>query len=236
MPDQELQLLRPGKVRVVLVEDEGLYRDLLRVSLQQSPRIEVVGAFPDGETALAEAVKLKPEVAILDIELRRGPSGVEVGYLLRRRLPRLGVVLLSNHRDPAYLAAVPREELAGWSYLLKASVADLNALERAVLGAAAGFVVLDPQLVVSLTPRPKGRLAALTERQREILGLMAQGYHNATIAQRLGLAQKTVENAVNAIYDALDIDRTEHRMHPRVRAVLAYLDEAGSAPSDAGGR
>lgn len=220
----------PERIRVILVEDEGLYRDLLRVSLHQSPGIEVVGAFPDGESALAQAPALQPHVALLDIELGPGPNGVQVGYLLRRRLPGLGIVLLSHHRDPAYLTAVPRQELGGWSYLLKASVADLDALERAIRGAAAGFVVLDPRVVTALEPRRQGRLAGLTHRQMEILGLMAQGYQNAAIAGRLKLALKTVENAINAIYDALDVDRGDGLMHPRVQAVLAYLDETRPTP------
>lgn len=213
------------KIRVILIEDEGLFRDLLRLSLAQSAAIEVVGDFADGESALARAEDLKPHVALVDIELGKGMHGIQTGRLLRRQLPDMGIVLLSNHADPAYLASVPEEEVAGWSYLLKSSVVDLDALVRAIEGAAAGFIVLDPQLVRHTRPRPEGRLNRLSTRQREILDLVAQGFSNIAIAQQLGLSPKTVENHMNQIYQELNIYRNDGTCHPRVQAVLAYLHD-----------
>src|SRR5690348_1959883 len=103
-------------VKVVLVEDEPLYRDLLRIALTQKPDIEVLGAFSDGDSALAGIPALQPQVAILDIDLRSSMNGVQLGILLRRQMPDLGVVLLSNHGDPEFVASLPGEVLAGWSY------------------------------------------------------------------------------------------------------------------------
>lgn len=213
-----------GKIRVIIVEDEGLFRDLLRLALTEQARLEVVGSFADGESALAAAPRLRPDVAMLDIELR-GIDGIRTGMLLREKLQDIGIVLLSNHQDPAFLTSVPREKISGWSYLLKKSVSDIHSLRRAIEGAAAGFVVLDPQLVGGPT-QWRGKLSNLMPRQREILGLIAQGFTNAAIAERLFLAEKTVENQINLLYQLLEIDRTDATLQPRVKAVLIYLQES----------
>jgi DNA-binding NarL/FixJ family response regulator len=211
------------KPRVVIVEDEDLYRDLLRIVLPQHGRLEVIGAFADAASALRSVPELEPNVAILDIDLQGGMNGVQLGLRLRRALPNLGIVLLSNHRDPQFLASLPQDMVAGWSYLLKKSVTDAAALGRAVEGAAAQLVVLDPQLVAGMHPRPDGQLGRLTARQKEILGCLAQGFTNAAIAERLVLAEKSVENQINLLYQQLGIDRQERSLHPRVKATLLYL-------------
>jgi DNA-binding NarL/FixJ family response regulator len=123
--------------------------------------------------------------------------------------------------------------VAGWSYLLKKSVSDVAALGRAVEGAAAQLVVLDPQLVAAMHPRPDGQLGRLTTRQKEILGFLAQGFTNAAIAERLVLAEKSVENQINLLYQQLGIDRQDNSLHPRVKATLLYLQ--GSRFQVAGG-
>ncbi len=214
------------KIKVVLVEDEGLFRDLLRIVLSESPRLEIVGSFADGESALAAAPCLQPHVAILDIELGGSMNGIKLGLLLRRQLPEMGVVLLSNHSDPHFISSLPPDAIAGWSYLLKKSVRDVESLQRAIEGAAAHFVVLDPQLARGMYPRADSRLADLTPRQREVLGLIAEGYTNAAIAQALGLAEKSVENQISLLYHQLGIDREDSSLHPRVKAVLTYLRES----------
>jgi DNA-binding NarL/FixJ family response regulator len=210
----------------MLVEDEDLYRDLLRVVLSQHPRLNVVGAFPDGESALSAAPRLRPNVAVLDIELRGALNGVQLGLQLRERLPEIGIVLLSNHRDVQFLASLPSRVVSGWSYLLKRSVSDVESLARAVEGAANRLVVLDPALVSDMHPRAEGRLARLTQRQREILALIAQGYTNAAIAEKLVLTEKSVENQINVLYQQIEIDRSNPAIQPRVTAVLTYLNES----------
>lgn len=216
-------------IQVALVEDEDLYRDLLRAALSQHPAIEVIGAFADGETAAREVPSLRPQVVVLDIELGGKLNGVQVGMLLRRTLPDLGVVLLSNQGSPRVLASLPPDALNGWSYLLKRSVRDLSSLYRAIEGAASGLMVLDPQLVVNRRAREGGRLARVTPRQREILSLVAQGYTNAAIAEELVLATKTVEKQLNLLYQELGVDRGSSALHPRVKAVLMYLEETQPA-------
>jgi DNA-binding NarL/FixJ family response regulator len=215
-----------AKVRVMIVEDEGLYRDLLRIVLSQHNRLEVVGAYADGESALAAVAKIRPQVAILDIELRSALNGIQLGLELRKKLPSLGIVLLSNHGDPQFVSSLPQEAISGWSYLLKKSVSDVQALSRAIEGAAAGFVVLDSQLVSGMHPRAGGLLGKLTPRQSEILERIAQGYTNGAIAQQLVLSEKSIENQINQIYQQLQIERETNSVHPRVKAVLTYLRES----------
>ena len=216
----------PDRIPLVIVEDEDLYRDLLRIALSQQPNIEVVGVFGDGESALAAAAELRPRVAVLDIELPGGLNGVQLGLRLRRLMPELGIVLLSNHGDPEFVASLPADVLSGWSYLQKKSVSDVAVLQRAVSGATNGMVMLDPNLVTGMRPRAGGLLERLTPRQQEILAFIAQGYTNRAIAARLHLAEKSVENQINALYQQLEIDRNEPDIHLRVRAVLIYLQES----------
>jgi DNA-binding NarL/FixJ family response regulator len=217
-------------VRVALVEDEPLFRNLLQHYLARHPSLEVVGAFEDGSAALADIPSLQPDVVTLDIELPGRMDGIQVGISLRQQLPQLGIVILSNHADPRFLGALPREVTSGWSYLLKKSISDIQILDRAVEGAARGIVTLDPTVVAGMRPRTGSRLDRLTPRQRDIIQLVAQGLTNAAIAERLVLAEKSIENQLTAIYGELGIDRREDAVHPRVSAVLAYMNESRFSP------
>jgi len=185
-------------LQLVIVEDESLFRDMLTLAMQQDGAIKVVGSFRDGESALAACPSLQPHAAIIDIGLPGAINGVQLVLKLRSFLPGLGIVLLSNYKDPAYLKAVPAASLAGWSYLLKKSVYDTVTLRRAVLGSAAGLMVLDPALV-TMKRKYNSPFESLTPRQEEILSLIAQGYSNAAIAKSLALSPKTVENHISQL-------------------------------------
>ncbi len=213
----------PKPVRVLVVEDEGLFRDMLRTALAAQPVVQVVAAAASGEEAVREAERVEPDVVLADIELGPGLNGIEAAARIRAKHDAMGVVLLSAHRDKQYIASLPAGEARGWSYLLKSSVTDTATLVRAIEGAAAGLVVLDPALVDALRPRPRSPVDALSERQRQVLALMAKGYSNGAIAQELVLTEKTVENYVGGIFQALGIDRGE-AVHQRVKAVLAFLE------------
>jgi DNA-binding NarL/FixJ family response regulator len=216
------------KLRIVLAEDESLLRDLMRTALSSRPRLEVVGAFANGEAAVEGAPRLRPDVALLDIELGGEINGIQAGMLLRRQLPTIGIVLISGQAAPRVLSSLPQDTMSGWSYLLKQSVRDIESLERAIEGAAAGFMVIDPVLVNARRARSGGALDRLTPRQREILALVAQGYTNTGIAEQLVIAVKTVEKQLNLLYQELGVDRGTSALHPRVKAVLAYLEETHS--------
>jgi DNA-binding NarL/FixJ family response regulator len=215
-------------IRVAIVEDEPLYRGLLEHYLGRHPRLEVVGSYADGTAALDGVPTVHPDVVTLDIELAGKVDGIQVGVALRQKLAELGIVILSNHADPRFLGVLPREVTSGWSYLLKKSVSNIETLGRAIEGAASGTVMVDPAIVAGMHPKPGGPLARLTRRQREIMGLVAQGLTNTAIADSLVLAEKSVENQLTAIYGELGIDRREvdRSVHPRVSAVLAYLSQS----------
>jgi DNA-binding NarL/FixJ family response regulator len=225
-------------IRVALVEDEPLYRGLLENYLGRHPRLEVVGVYGDGPSALTGVPSVEADVITLDIELAGGVDGIQVGVGLRQKLPRLGIVILSNHADPRFLGVLPREVTSGWSYLLKKSVSNTETLDRAIEGAANGTVILDPAIVAGMRPTPGSPLSRLTRRQREIMELVAEGLTNAAIAESLVIAEKSVENQLTAIYGELNIDRqaSTTSLHPRVSAVLAYLNESRMSPRGASAR
>ena len=212
-------------IRVAIVEDESLFRDLLRTALSQYPGLEVLGGFADGEQAVEEIPALKPDVVLMDIELGGTLNGIQAAMVLRRKLPELGIVLLSNQGSPRVLSSLPPEAMSGWSYLLKQSVRDIGSLYRAIEGAASGLMVLDPALVANRRARSGGAIDRLTPRQREVLGLVAQGYTNNAIAEKLVVATKTVEKQLNLLYQELAVDRSTSALHPRVKAVLIYIEE-----------
>ncbi len=142
--------------------------------------------------------------------------------------------MLSSFASPRLLSSLPEAELGGWSYLLKRSVRDAAALRRAIHASAAGLMALDPLLVSRREPRQSGPIARLSPRQREILELLADGSTNDAIAERLGLATRTVENQLVLLYQELGVDRATSTLHPRVKAVLVYLQETQQIAMTAG--
>lgn len=215
------------KIKVLICEDQGLFRDMLRLTLSTQPRIQVVGAVGDGASAVRMARELHPNVVLMDIELGSEPDGIASGRAIRQADPNVGIVILSMHKDKEYISSIPLSQASGWSYLLKQSVSDVSALVRAIEGSAAGLMVLDPAVVDGLRPVAGSRLSRLTQRQRQVLDLIAQGYNNSAIAEKLVLNEKSVENYINALYQELGISRGEP-VHPRVKAVLLYLEESQS--------
>ena len=214
-------------IKVLIVEDEGLFRDMLKIALSSFSNLEVVDAVASGAAAIKVSKELQPDVILMDIELGTEPNGIETGRLIRSEYPHIGIVILSVHKDKEYLSNLQVEEAAGWSYLLKQSVGDTSALGRAIEGSASGFVVLDPEVVNGLKPRQGSFASRLTPRQIEVLSLMAQGYNNASIAEKLVLGHKSVENYINAIYQELSLSQSDS-IHPRVSAVLSYIQESYS--------
>lgn len=209
-------------IRLAIVEDDDLFRSLLRVALASLPGVDVIADYADPDRALAEIPALRPDVLLLDIDLGHGRNGIHLGRELRGHLSQVGVILFSNHRDPDFLSAVPSDELAGWSYLLKPSVRDVATLERAIRGAAMGYVTLDPRLTAG-GPSAAAQRAGLTERQYSLIQLLAQGHSNKAIAQALFLSEKTVENQLGALYRQLEIDTADAATHARVQATLQFL-------------
>lgn len=141
-------------VSVLIVEDEGLFRDMLKISLNSLPGMEVVEAVSDGGAAIETAGQLQPDVVLMDIELGSEPNGIEAGKSIKQSHEDMGIIILSAHKDRQYLNMMAADEYSGWSYLLKQSVTDAGALVRAIEGATSGLVVMDPTVVNSMNPVP----------------------------------------------------------------------------------
>lgn len=213
------------KIRLIITEDEPLFRELLLRTLSTEPRLEVVGTAEDAETAIRLSRKVKPDVAIMDIELPGEMDGIEAALIIKRERPETGIVILSVHSDHRYVSSLPLGDLGGWAYLLKQSVPDLSTLVRAIHGSKEGMMVLDPAVMAKLRPRQDSPVASLTPRLQEVLRLIAQGYNNAAIAERLVLSGRLVEGYVKSIYQGLHLSG-EPEIHARVKATLTYLESA----------
>lgn len=214
-------------IRVGIVEDQPLFRSMLEVTLGTVPGLEVVAAVPN----VAQARRLlQPgvvDVAVLDIDLPDG-NGIALGVTLRRSQPGLGILLLSAHDAMDLLLDLPPDVKHGWSYLSKTSSTSSDALVAAIRSTAEGRTTLDPALLERMEPRAGSSVAGLTDRQYEVLRLLAQGLSNAGIGESLGITEKSVQNHINAIYAGLGIDADPSR-NPRVTAALRLLEETGPA-------
>ncbi len=212
-----------GKTRVVVVDDEDLFRELLSRTLATQPDLEVVGMARDGEEAIKLAREQEPDAVLMDIELPGEIDGIEAALKIKNESPQTGIVILSAHSDRRYITSLPIHEIPGWAYLLKQTVPDLETITRAIHGSKAGMVVLDPTVVANLRPRKGSMVSKLTPRHQEVLELIAQGHNNAGIAQRLTLSEKSVETYINTIYQELHLTH-EPGVHARVKATLMYLE------------
>ena len=222
-----------NRIRVLVVEADGLLRDMLRTVLTAEARLELAGATGDPADAVRIASEAKPDVALVGLDAENEQDALAAAQAIGGTKTGARIVFLGERPDRRTLAALPAFRAAGWSYLLRQSVTDVATLVRAIDGAAMGLVVLDPLVVESLGRRDT-RLSALTRRQLEVLSLMAKGYNNAAIARALVLEEKSVENHINAIFGQLNLSRDEAG-HPRVKAVLLYLQETfGSGGDDDG--
>jgi len=212
-------------VRVVIAEDLALLRDGLSRLLVDGG-FDVVAAVEDGSSLLRVVVTERPDVAVVDVRLPPTfrDEGVRAALEARRRVPDLAVLVLSQYVEQTYAAELLADGRGGVGYLLKERVADTRDFVDAVRRVAAGGTALDPEVVRQLVAR-RGPLAELTPREREVLGLMAEGRSNAGIAAALVISESAVEKHVGRIFDKLALPEsgTDHR---RVLAVLAYLREA----------
>lgn len=207
-------------IRVLLVDDQRLMREGLRLLLELEPGVVVVGEAGDGQEALAQYEALQPDVVLMDVRMPV-MDGVEATRRLLARWPAARVVILTTFDDDEYVLDALRAGALG--YLLKdVSVTELvDALRRVMAGgvliepSVARKVVAELARLAPATPRPHALVEPLSEREQEILALMARGLTNREIAQRLFLAEGTVKNYVTAILGKLD---ARDRTHAVVRA------------------
>jgi DNA-binding NarL/FixJ family response regulator len=210
-------------VRVVIAEDQALLREGLGRLFEDAGH-EVVAALPDARHLPAAVVGHRPDLVVLDI--RMPPSftdeGARAASQIKQEHPDLGVLVLSQHIETEHAVSLVR--LGGFGYLLKDRVLEVGDFLDAAERVAGGGSALDPQVVATLvSPGDEGDgLEQLSEREREVLGLMAEGLSNAAIGRRLYLSERTVEGHVRNLLMKLDIPHTDDT-HRRVLAVLAHL-------------
>ena len=215
-------------MRVVIAEDLALLRDGLTRLLRDND-FEVVAAVVDGEALIRAVTDERPDIAIVDIRLPPSfrDEGVRAALELRQRAPDTAILVVSQYVELTYATELLSDRRGGVGYLLKDRIMDVAEFVEAVRRVGAGGTALDPEVVAQLfSRRQQGPLNRLTPREREVLGLMAEGRSNAGIAESLVLTVGAVEKHVANILMKLRLPPSESD-HRRVLAVLAYLQDRG---------
>ena len=212
-------------VRVCVGDDDVLLRHGV-VRVLRDAGLDVVAEAGDARELLALTLAHRPDVAIVDIGMppRREDDGLQVALEIRRRLPDIGVVVLTQHDDPQYAMELIGDRIDGVGYLLKERVGDVSDFSAAVVRVARGGTALDPTVVAHMVRphRVPDELALLTERELAVLGAMAEGQSNLGIARALMISVAAVEKHVTAIFRKLEVN-SDTSGHRRVQAVLRFL-------------
>jgi DNA-binding NarL/FixJ family response regulator len=212
-------------IRVLVGEDQVLVREGI-VRVLEEAGLEVVGMCGDGEDLVRKADAHRPDVVITDIQMPPDltDDGLRAALRIRAAHPEIGVVVLSQFLEDHYVLELVGDDAQGVGYLLKDRVGDLALFISAVRRVAAGGSALDPAVVQRMVGRRRegGALDQLTPREREVLGLMAEGRSNLGIAEALGVTVAAVERHITSILGKLDLPEAPED-HRRVLAVLTYL-------------
>jgi len=212
-------------MRVVVAEDVLFTREGL-VRMLEDAGVDVVGQAGDGDELLAQVRIHAPDVAIADI--RMPPTHTDEGLVAARRIradhPAVGVLVLSSYVEPRYAMDLIQEQPERSGYLLKERVVDMASVVDALRRLVDGETVIDPTIVARLVGRRRRTdpLALLTEREKEVLGLIAEGMSNKAIAGRLVITERTIEAHVTQIFQKLALPESSDQ-HRRVLAVLTFL-------------
>lgn len=213
----------PGP-RITIVEDSALLRDGL-VRLLTEGGLEVVSAYENAVGLMDELHANPPDLVLIDVRMppTNTTEGLEAAINIRRDLPHIGVLVLSQHLEPSYAVRLLENTPSGVGYLLKDRITRSQDLIDAIHRVVEGGSVIDPEVVDRLLNRKRqpGTIDALTDRERDVLRLMASGASNTTIAENLFVTPKTVEHHTHNIFRKLGLhDGDGHR---RVLAVLEFL-------------
>jgi DNA-binding NarL/FixJ family response regulator len=212
-------------VRVVIGEDDVLLRaGVVRVLTDAG--FEVVAQAGDADDFLRKALAHRPDVAVVDVRMPPGlgDDGLRAALELRRRRPETGILVLSQFYEEEYALDLIGERPEGVGYLLKERVGDVEAFADAVARVAAGGSALDPEVVGRMLGRRRGSgpLDALSPREREVLGAVAEGKSNKGIAEALFISEAAVEKHVTHIFNKLSLNQSAYE-HRRVLAAVTYL-------------
>ena len=218
-------------LRVVIAEDVLIVREGVLRMLGYQDGVEVVAAVDDLPQLLAAVDEHRPDVVLTDI--RMPPTGTDEGIqaalTLRDTHPELGVVVLSQHIEASWALDLFARGSERRAYLLKERVSEPGQLVAAIREVASGGSVVDPKVVESLLgsrTRKRSALDDLTQREREVLGEIAQGKSNAAVAKSLFLSVRAVEKHINSLFSKLGLTE-EQDVHRRVKAVLLFLSDGG---------
>jgi DNA-binding NarL/FixJ family response regulator len=218
----------PGSasLRVVVADDNALLREGIASLLEEHGHV-VVGRAVDANDLLLKVRSYSPDVAIVDVRMppRNVDDGLVAAAEIRRTLPNVGVLVLSQHLEPSYMLDLVGENAAGVGYLLKDRVRDVTEFLDAVERVGAGGTAFDPEVVKTLVGgRRRTALDELSEREQSVLSLLAEGRSNRAIAKKLYLSTRAVERHVQTIFQKLRLPDTEDD-NRRVLAVLALLGQ-----------
>jgi DNA-binding NarL/FixJ family response regulator len=209
----------------VIAEDSVLLREGVARILADAG-FEVVGQAGTADELMLKVRSYSPDLAIVDIRMppTHTDEGLQAAHEIREKHPGIGVLVLSQYIEPAYAMELLAESAEGVGYLLKDRISDVDEFSDAVRRVADGGSALDPEIVSQLVGRRRGDdpLGELTPREREVLGLMAEGRSNQGIAERLVVTERAVEKHVTSIFSKLNLPAATAD-HRRVLAVLAYL-------------
>jgi DNA-binding NarL/FixJ family response regulator len=211
-------------VKVVLAEDSVLLREGIARILEEAG-FDVVGQAGNPDELMLKVRSYSPDVAVVDIRMppTHTDEGLRAAKDIRERYPETSVLVLSQYVEPEYAMELLAESAEGVGYLLKDRVSDVKEFAASVRRVAEGGSALDPSVVSQLVGRRRGDpLTDLTPREREVLGLMAEGRSNQGIAERLVITERAVEKHVTSIFGKLRLPAAPED-HRRVLAVLTYL-------------
>jgi DNA-binding NarL/FixJ family response regulator len=210
-------------MRVVIADDSALLREGVAAMLERGG-VDVVAQAASPEALLRAVAEHEPDVAVIDI--RMPPSftdeGLRAAHVIRARYPQMGIVLLSQHVETGTATRLLAEHPARLGYLLKDRVEDPDDFARTLRHVAAGGSALDPQVVSRLLANAAGPLDTLSAREREVLGLVAEGRSNKAIAERLDLSGRGVQKHITAVFTKLGLTEDEDD-NRRILAVLEYV-------------
>ncbi|MFT4135422.1 LuxR C-terminal-related transcriptional regulator [Microbacterium sp.] len=221
-------------MRILICEDSTLLREGL-VRVLEDAGHEVVAALSDARDLAEHVDGTAPELCILDVRLPPTftDEGIRAALALRREHERLPVLVLSQYVEERYASELIALHGAALGYLLKDRVADVGEFLDTVERIGAGATVLDPEVVAQLLTRRARdeRMARLTERERTVLALIAEGKSNQAIAQALFVSEASVEKHITSLFQKLDLEQDEHG-NRRVLAALVHLEHGGATPQN----
>jgi DNA-binding NarL/FixJ family response regulator len=213
-------------VHVIVAEDNALLRDGL-IRMLTAYGFEVVEAVDNGPSLVPALTKHRPDVAVIDVRLPPTftDEGLRAALEARTQVPGLPILILSQHVEQTYARELLSDRSGGVGYLLKDRVTNVGEFVDALRRVAAGGTALDPEVVSQLLTRRANDepLNALTAREREVLGLMAEGRSNGAIAKQLFVTEKAVAKHINNIFAKLGLPPSDED-NRRVLAVVAYLN------------